>query len=573
MDQSQHRIIQGVHFIRVRGDIVERARIHGALLREEIRKGALPVLEKKNEWLIRRGPGLLQIPAVQNLVVKLYKKVIIPLLDRSTTAEIRQGIRAIAAETGLPYEMIREAVYQPDALMLLIRLSMFKHVLPEWMPGGFPGCSSAVVFNDWTKNGKMQVCRNFDYFIVDAWEKNTTVVFNEPVDSSEVPYTFVSTAGVHTGGLTAMNQEGLTLATHAHFGKKISLSGAGVIVIGDEIIRKAKTLGQAIDIARKMRSAANWSFVVSSAQEKDAAVLQITPHGVHAHHAEDGFLAHTNFFHSPELREKEALLSGAYCEDLQARICRMRQILEPHRGSIEPAHLSAALGDHRDYFTGDERVFGNTLSVVTTVKSVVFEPEDQKLWVGSRQESPLGLGKYLEVDLLNFWKKSPSDYEQEMNVLNGYQPQSTKLVEAVHHYRAAYRAFHIENQNDDYQTHALAHLEKAVATYPEDAHVWIQAGIVSFKLKKFKEARAYFEKTKPLALSAHVLLVRDLYLARCLDLAGEREQAVALYASHSQLAKEPKLLKAFKKGLKKPYQEKETDRILIDLQFPDTFEY
>ena len=573
MSQSLHRIIQGVHFIRVRGNTVERARAHGALLRNEIRQGALPVLEKKNEWLIRRGPGLLQIPLLQELVVKFYKKVIIPVLDRASTDEIRAGMRAVSAETGLPYEMIREACYQPDALMLLVRLSMFKHVLPEWIPGGFPGCTSAVAFNDWTKSGKMLVCRNFDYFIVDSWEKNAAVVFNEPTDSSEIPYAFITTAGVHTGGLTAMNQEGLTLATHAHFGKKIALSGAGVIVIGDEIIRKAKTIGQAIDIAKKMRSCANWAFVMSSAQEKDAAVIQITPDGVHAHHAEDGFLAHSNFFHSPELREKEALLSGAYCEDLQARICQMRKILEPNRGALEPHHMSAALGDHRDYFTGEERVFGNTLGVVTTVKSVVFEPEELRFWVGSRKESPLGLGQYLEVNLKSFWDKSQIEYEESMSVLPGYQPKRPNLIEGVRHYRNAYRAFHMESHDDDYQLKSLEHLRKALVAYPEDAHVWIQAGIVAFKLNEFNEARRYFETTRQMVLSEHVILVRDLYLARCLDLAGEREKAKVLYAAHVNIAKEPKLLKAFKKGLKRPYRAQETDRILIDLQFPDTFEY
>jgi hypothetical protein len=578
---DQLRVLRGINFIRVRGTLAERARAHAALLKERIPLGPIPVLVKKNEWMLRRGPGLLERPWVQSMVVAFYKRFLVPMMEQGISSEVREVITVMAQEIGITYEEMRECVLQPDAMMLLARSSLMKHVLPEWMPGGLPGCTSAVAFGSWTKTGQLLACRNFDYFIVGAWERQPTVIFNEPTEPHEIPYYALTSAGVQAGGLTAMNQEGLTLFTHAHFGKVVSMRGNPIVAIGDEVIRTAKTIGQAVDMAKKRRSYANWAFVMSSAREGDAAVIEVTPDRVKVHRVEDDLLVHTNYFHSPELRQNEALMSGAYCEDLKARFCRIKQLLAPHQGVLEPHHMSAALGDHVDYVTGQERVFGNTLSVVTTIKSAVFDPENLRFWMGSRQESPLGLGDYVEVKVEEFWKKSSEEYEQEMSVLPGYRPQADGLVQAVHYYREAYQAYHMQNDAPDYQEKALGYLGQAALAYPQDGHLWIQKGLVAFKLHRFKEAREALERTlvssggDPLSsvLSAHVSQVRDLYLARCLDCLGEREKAIYIYKTSLISSQEPKLKKAFKQGIRSPYVSKNSSQMVIDLQFPDTFAY
>jgi hypothetical protein len=570
---SDFRTLRGIHFIRVRGNLAERARAHAQLLKEHIPQGPLPVLAKKNEGLIRKGPGLLQNPWVQNAVVAFYHQILMRLIDRRIDSEARDAMKGLADEIGMTYEEIRECFIQPDSMMLLARSSMMKHVLPEWIPGSLPGCTSAVAFPDWTQDGRFLACRNFDYMIVGPWERQSTVVFNEPSEAGENPYVSLTSAGVHAGGLTAMNQEGLTLFAHAHFGKKVSLRGNPLIMVGDEVIRKSKTLGQAIDWVNRRRPFANWSFVISSAREKDAAVVQMSPDRIRAHRVSDGLLTHTNYFHSEDLRQSEALLSGAYCEDLQARFCRMRQLLEPHRGHLAPQHMAEALGDHVDFFTGEERVFGNTLSVMTTIKSAIFEPESLRFWMGNRPESPIGLGNFLEVNVEKFWDQSAEEWEASTRVLPGYRPKSKGLLEAVGHYRKAYQSFHLENHLSGYQENTLEHLRKAAEVYPRDGHLWLQAAMVAFKMQRIEEAREHLEKTLSLPFSSHVSLVRDLYLARCLDLQGERVRAQAIYEKNIPLAVEPKLKKAFKRGLKRTYRLKDSMQMVLDLQFPDPFVY
>jgi hypothetical protein len=568
----EYRTLRGIHFIRVRGDAVERAKAHAALLREQVNQGALLALAKKNEWLIRRGPGLLRFKPVQEIAVQFYKKLLLPILDTNCSREERMLLQTAAKETGLSYELFRETLFQADAMMLLARTSMMKHFLPEWIPSAFPGCTSAVALKDWTQAGKILACRNFDYVIVGPWEKYPTVVFSEPTEAGEIPFTSVTTAGVHPAGVTSMNREGLTLTTHAHFGKKVSLQGKSIVMIGDEVIRSCRTLGQAVDLIKKRSRCANWAFVMSSAKENDAAVIEMTPDKIHVRNTEDGFISHTNYFHGEEFRKDEALLSGAYCEDLQARISQIRSLLEPNRGRLEPAHMSVALGDHQDPLTSQERVFGNTLSVVTTVKSVIFEPDSQRFWMGAREESPVCLGDYIEVNVDRFWKVPLETYEETMSILPHYQPKNPNLIEAVHHYRDAYKAYHMDNHEPDFTEKTLTAVAKALAAYPEDGHLWVQAGLVAFKCHQFKDAKTYFEGSQSRVLSDHVNFVRDLYLARCFDLLGFRKKAIQLYKKGVSVP-EPKLQKAFKSGVKSKFKKSLISKIMIDLQFPDTFHY
>ena len=570
----QRRTIRNVHFLRLRGDMIERARHHARLLRSEIFEGAVPALAKKNEGLIQRGPGLIRNSTIQKALLYFYKTQFMVYLDRQSSKKAKDLFRVAEEETGIPYDVWRDAFFQADAMMVLAKATLLRHALSDWIPGGLPGCTSAVVLKDWTESGRLLACRNLDYPLVGPWERHPTVVFNEPTESGEIPFVSLTSAGIQTGGITSMNREGVTLFTHAHFGRTVSFQGKPIVWIGDQVIRKSKTLGEAIDEAKKQKTLSNWAFVVASAKENQAAVIQMTPNKVSVQESADGFLTHSNFFPDKELQFSEGLLSGAYCEDLQSRVCRMRQLMEAKRGHLQPMDMAAALGDHWDPRSGEERVFGNTISVITTVKSAVFDPTAQRFWISNRTESPVGLGDFLEVNVDRFWEQSAKETDDSMQVLRPHTQKNPRLIQAIHFYRQAYCAYHMGEDRPGDREQALAYLQKAVNTYPEDGHLWVQSGVLSFQLGQFSSAISFFEESRSRSLSDHVKAVRDLYLARCLDLTGQRARAIQLYARHVHLhSLEPKLKKAFKRGLIKSYQKSEISRMIVDLQFVDTFEY
>ena len=151
---------EGLQMVRLRGTEVERARLHGRLLRDRIRVGAIPKLARKNEWLIRRGPGVLGSRWVHEPIVFLFRRLLMPYLGRALPAEMQQVLHAMAIESGLTYETFLQATLQAEGMMLLSRVSVMKHLLKLMPVKAMPACSSAVVLPELTKSGRLLHARD-----------------------------------------------------------------------------------------------------------------------------------------------------------------------------------------------------------------------------------------------------------------------------------------------------------------------------------------------------------------------------------------------------------------------------
>lgn len=561
--------LQGINFLKLKGTALERASLHGRFIKDNVEKTAIPLLANFNEGLIRGASGISKINLIKKSASWIYHHMVLQKLKNNLTYEQRQMVDAFVSASGVPFEQLISALFQSDGLMLLSRISVMKYILGDLPADALLGCSSTILGSSWTKNKKLLAMRNLDYPAVGPWEKNHMVLFNEPSEKGLIPHVGITTSGLHTSGITSMNKEGITLAVHAHFSKGVSLNGSPIFLLGDEIISKAKTISEAIDLAKKFKKVANWTFVIGSAKEDDSVAIEMTPSQTVVRHAQEGYISHTNFFQSQKLQSSEALISGGAWDNFIGRIHRMKQIFEPLKGSVEPQHMMEALGDLKDYQDGKERAFGNTISMLNSIQSVVMEPESQTLWASNRQESPTGLGNYIEVNLDNFWQQKK---DTKLKTYPGYRPKNKKRLKAISHYRDAYIAWHINNHLPDYKEKTLKAIRRGIKECPEDGNLWMQAGIVAFNLKRFDQAFSFFKEAKDKNLIPHISQVRDLFLARCYDLKGQRAQAKELYKSYSH-AKEPKLRKALKMGLLRKYHPFQTHFMTIDLQFPDAFHY
>jgi len=569
-ESSNYRNLNGIHILRLTGNYRERAKQHGILLRDQIKNGPLVPLAKKNEWLIRRAGGPFDFKPLQDLVVWMYHNWVVRKLEKALPNRQHHIMAELSKESGLSYQTVLRAMFQADGLMLLSRISMFKHLFKNFPASELPGCSSSVVHGALTANGKMLVSRNQDYPVVGPWEQNTTVAYHYPEEQDEIPHVTVASAGLHTSGLTAMNREGITVAAHAHFGKEVSFNGLPIFVVGDLIASKAKTLGQAVDLARKAPRNANWTLVISSAKEKNAMALEMTPYKLEPRYLHDGFLTHTNFFHG-KLHESEALICGGRHHDDHARLCRMKQVILKNKGAITPQILGQMLGDHTDPWTGEERVVGNTISVMSTIKSVVFSPEDQEFFISGRGQSPMGLGPFYQLNATDFWEH-PFDKAPATPAFQGKLPATPHLLEAIGRYREAYRCWHMDSHRADYKEKTLSHLEAAYMLAPNDPHVALQTGFVAMKCRHFAKAATYLEKTMAMKLAPYLAEVRDLFLARAYDNLNHRDKALNLYKkliSHQ----DPRIHKQAKKGLNKPFAGNQVAKLMLDMQFVDPIAY
>ncbi|MFT6395731.1 MAG: hypothetical protein ACJAYU_000473 [Bradymonadia bacterium] len=264
-----------------------------------------------------------------------------------------------------------------------------------------PACSSLAVWGDASSDGQLRHARNFDFPGVGVWDQSPAVVLCDPDEG--LRYGFV-TARVVDAPVTAFNEAGLTVSSNTRFHRDVSYGGASAADIGHEIVRRARTLEEAVSIARGVGSASTWGFLVSSAQERDAVMIEMSASEVHTHRPGEGeaFLPCTNRYKSAALQAGELTTSTAFAVDSDAREERLRQaVVGAGERGLGREDLERLLGDLEDLEARDgdvkaTRLAGNCIMSPLTVQSVVSEPEQGSIRV-SVGSAPTGLGPYVSV--------------------------------------------------------------------------------------------------------------------------------------------------------------------------------
>ncbi len=336
-----------------------------------------------------------------------------------------------------------------------------------------PACTSLMAWGATTIDGRMLHARNFDFPGIGVWDHAPAVVFCEPDDG--LRYGFVTTRGADTPGVTAFNEAGISLTMQTRFHKDIRFSGWGIIDLGHEIIRRSRTLDDAVSIVSSVPILSTWGMAVSSAGEKRAVAIEtngkrvavVTPG------RDEPFLPCTNRYRSREMINGEITLSPAFVAQSDGRERRAMEFARQAgaSGGCTENDLKGLLGDHLDpdNTAAAPRGAGNMVSQALTVQSVVFDPENGCLHVSSGP-APTGWGPYESIP----WQwdsgtgfdtvaATPRPVEE-----NTPQPLTCGLDEAS---RPAYRAYveacRVEINGADEST-VREHLGRALSLAPED---------------------------------------------------------------------------------------------------------
>jgi len=562
----------GLHVLSLRGTYSEMATQHGALLKEEIHQGTLPYLGERNSLLLKNAYKFVNKPLLQKLALKAISLAFHKPMIAQTPRHFLEEAHALARAADIPYKYCVESMVQPDTFVLLLRYFVARHFLRH-MAGGFPGCTSVVALGNATKSGNLIHARNMDYQVVSKWEAFPTVTFYDPTDhDAKQRFISITTAGVHTAGVTSTNESGITLSTHFHCARNVSPFGVPIQFIGSEVIRKARTLGEAIDIAGSFNRAGTWSFIVSSGKENAAATIEMAHGKLVVRHPDDGLLAHSNHFHDPDLQSGEFLLSASVAGDYSARYRRAMSILKDNHGTIDRNTAARILGDNLDIETGKLRAHGNTIAVITNIKSFISEPLEGKFWVANSHESPVSLGDYvgfnIDEDFHDFESRTPETFTWNADSKASIKDDPRKR-EALRVFRESYIAHHV---NYDLKAAARA-AARAAELDPNEGHFQIAAGYLNMRLGQVKEAAAYFRRALNCTLTRHMAQVTSFYLAHTLDATGMREEAVARYKDLVTDAIDPNIRREAKKFLRKPCPIDQAARMTFDMQFCDTLEY
>lgn len=255
------------------------------------------------------------------------------------------------------------------------------------------GCTSFGTWGSASEDSSLIIGRNFDFYVGDDFAKNKIVLFNKPAKG----YKFMSvTWAGFIGVVSGMNEKGLTVTINAAKSTIPTGSATPVSLVAREIVQYASTVEEAIAIARKRKMFVSESFLVGSAIDNKAVVIEKTPDSLAIYDPHQNKILCANHFQSNSFlntainQEQMKESASVY------RYNRLSQLLRQNGKNTVPKTV-AILRDFRGK-DGSDIGLGNekALNQFIAHHSVVFEPQKLRVWVST---SPWQMGEFVCYDL------------------------------------------------------------------------------------------------------------------------------------------------------------------------------
>lgn len=500
---------------------------HGVALKSAIQRGVIPYFQHYLPRVLQPMVGRQGARVVHQLLHQLPGKK----LFAAFPAEIQAHMRALAEGAELPLEQVTQAFVLPDLFLWLVsRSNLLKR--PPMAPQ--LGCSSVFVQGAASKQGMLHG-RNLDYMGVGHWDAEPAILFYQPDQGQR--YVSVSSAGIPLGGVTAMNEAGLTLAVHQHLScLNIALKGTPIGVAGDQVMRRAENLNEALAILESFPPNVCWTYLIASAEEQALLCYETTGKGSKWQIVKEDQFAYTNFYLDPELA---ALETHLYPSQWRSNQGRYQALCAGLQQQPLDANDVAGLLAH----PGAERCrLSQPVAMLFTVSSSVMQPAERRVYAAAGPV-PTSQRLYWAFDLK---QQAPSP---ELPPLNGGLPDPVADA-AFSAFREAYSQWFAGDSGA-----ALKAMAQACKLAPQEALYPYLAGLLSLDLRLPDQAVNWLHQAIGRGHSCPERLASFyLWRARAFDMSGLRERAVQDYAWVTQHPADLAVKQAAEKGLKRRWR-------------------
>ncbi len=343
------------------------------------------------------------------------------------------------------------------------------------------GCTSFGTWNAASEDSTMIIGRNFDFYVGDDFAKNKIILFENPSQG----YKFMSvTWGGFIGVVSGMNEKGLTVTINAAKSSIPSGSATPVSLVAREILQYAATIDEAIAIAHQRTMFVSESFLVGSAADNKAVIIEKTPDTLDVYDPKSDHILCANHFQSKALAGSEPNIEQMNESASAYRYKRLQELLQ-EKGKNTVQNTVSILRDRKGLHDANIGM-GNekALNQLIAHHAIVFEPKKLLVWVST---APWQLGEFVAYDLnkvfaLHGLPENREIYDAELTVA-----ADTFLLSRQYKNFEKYREYkHRVAEGKDINTDSL------VESNPQFYHAYVLAGDYCFKREQFDRALKYY---------------------------------------------------------------------------------
>jgi isopenicillin-N N-acyltransferase like protein len=343
------------------------------------------------------------------------------------------------------------------------------------------GCTSFGTWGSKSADSTMIIGRNFDFYVGDKFAEDKIVAFFNPTHGHKF---MTVTWGGFIGAVSGMNEEGLSVTINAAKSDYPTGSATPVSIVTREILQYAKNIAEAVAIAKKRNMFVSESFLVASAADNKAVIIEKTPDALDVYDPHQNYIVCTNHFQSNGLSKSAQNIEQINESASSYRYQRLMELLSAN-GSNTVAKTVNILRDRKglhnaDIGDGNEKAINQLIAH----HSIVFEPQKRLVWVST---APWQLGQYVAYDLKKVFALSGLKKDIEIADSNLTIPADSFLLTNDYKNFIAFRSF-----KQRFADGQAINIDSLVASNPQFYNTYVLAADYLYKQQQYVKAKQLY---------------------------------------------------------------------------------
>jgi len=456
----------GLYEMYIEGEPYERGVIAGKLTKE--------LVVKQEDYFVAQIAKLVPSKFYQYFL-KYFVAWFNRNLDKNVTEEDKEEIYGISKSASDEYKYIGSN-YQ--------RLLNYHgaHDIGHALQGmALVGCTSFGTWGTASADSTMIIGRNFDFYVSDDFAVDKIVAFYSPSQGNKF---MTVTWGGFIGAVSGMNNKGLSVTINAAKSKLPTGAATPVSLVAREILQYAKNISEAIAIAKKRKMFVSESFLVGSAYDKKAVVIEKTPNSIDVYDPNTNFIECANHFQGKDLVNTKENIEQMNNSASFYRYKHLTELMNSNGPNTVQKTISI-LRDTRGINNADIGI-GNekALNQFVAHHSIVFEPQKLKVWVST---APWQLGQFVCYDLNKVF--ALSGMKEDHEIIDSAETVAADTFLLTQTYKNFVRYRNIKQRFDNGET---VNADSLVIDNPNYYNAYVYAGDYLFKHQEFNAALNYY---------------------------------------------------------------------------------